>query len=132
MRPNIRSKDLDEIYLCRDLLLSVCALKMDERKYGIHGGDVETSLMLNFKPNSVDMSKAENFVSSAEEDLVPPVGPISRGWIASDLNPDGTVGNANLATARKGLLTTKHQVTGFIDLLRKVRDMPLPSAKTKL
>ena len=104
----------------------------DERKYGIHGGDVETSLMLNFKPNSVDMSKAENFISSAEKDLVPPVGPISRGWIASDLNPDGTVGSANLATARKGLLTTQHQVTGFIDLLRKVRDMPLPSTKTKL
>ena len=104
----------------------------DERKYGIHGGDVETSLMLNFKPNSVDMSKAENFISSAEKDLVPPVGPISRGWIASDLNPDGTVGNASLATAHKGLLTTQHQVTGFIDLLRKVRDMPLPSAKTKL
>ena len=104
----------------------------NESKYGIHGGDVETSLMLNFKPNSVDMSKAENFVSSAENDLVPPVGLISRGWIASDLNPGGTVGNANLATAHKGLLTTQHQVRGFIDLLRNVRDMPLPSAKTKL
>ena len=37
-----------------------------ELKYGIHGGDVETSLMLHFQPDLVDMGAAKNFHSSAQ------------------------------------------------------------------
>ncbi len=103
-----------------------------EKKFGIHGGDVETSLMLEFRPECVDMSKAKNFVSSAETDLISPIGPISRGWIASDLSPDGTVGDASVATAEKGAQTTQHQVSGFIDLLRQVQQMPPPTAPSQI
>ena len=103
-----------------------------EKKFGIHGGDVETSLMLQFRPDCVDMSKAQTFTSSAETDSIPPVGPISRGWIAADLNPDGTVGDAAAGTAEKGAITAQHQVAGFIDLLREVRDMALPTAEARL
>ena len=46
----------------------------------------------------------------------------SYGWVASDLNPEGTVGEAHLATREKGTLTCEHQVAGFITLLRQVRD----------
>ncbi len=98
----------------------------DELKFGIHGGDVETSLMLEFQPDSVDMSKAQDFASTAKDSPIPPTGPISRGWIASDLNPDGTVGDASLATAEKGAVTADLQVQGFIDMLRDVKTMPVP------
>ena len=37
-----------------------------ELAYGIHGGDMETSLMLAFRPETVDMAQARDFVSSAE------------------------------------------------------------------
>lgn len=97
-----------------------------ELSYGIHGGDVETSLMLAFKPHCVDMTKAINFISAAETSLIPPTGPISRGWIASDLNADGTVGDASAATLEKGEETAAHQVKGFIDLLHRVRDSEIP------
>lgn len=103
-----------------------------EQQFGIHGGDVETSMMLNFLPECVDMDKACDFKSSAESDLIPPIGPISRGWIAADLNPDGTVGDASKATAEKGALSTHHQVTGFIELLRKVHKMQVPVASASL
>lgn len=97
-----------------------------EMKYGIHGGDVETSLMLNFCPDLVDMSKAKNFHSTAEDleavATLRPTGAISYGWIASDLNPDGTVGNASIATAEKGKATAEHQARGFISLLREVEE----------
>lgn len=96
-----------------------------ERTYGIHGGDLETSLMLAFNPDTVDMSAAKDFRSSAETSAISPIGPISYGWIASDLSPDGTVGEAHLATAEKGQLTCAHQVAGFVELLRKVRDTPI-------
>ena len=96
-----------------------------ELAYGIHGGDRETSLMLHFRPETVDMAAAEDFGSAAEGAAIPPVGPVSRGWMARDLNPAGTVGEAHLATAEKGAATCAHQVQGFVELLRAVRDTPL-------
>lgn len=94
-----------------------------EGAYGIHGGDRETSLMLHFRPETVDMDAAEDFVSAAETAPVPPVGPISVGWVARDLNPSGTVGEANLATPEKGAATCRHQIAGFIEMLRVVREV---------
>ncbi|MFY9210689.1 MAG: creatininase family protein [Aestuariivita sp.] len=99
-----------------------------ENRFGIHGGDVETSLMLAFQPHTVDMEQARDFRSSAEHGAISPIGPISYGWISSDLNPDGTVGEAHLASAEKGRATCAHQVNGFIELLRKMRDMDGPGA----
>ena len=97
-----------------------------ERAHGLHGGDVETSLMLAFAPHSVDMNAAQDFQTSAEITPIPPVGPVSYGWIASDLNPDGVVGEAARATAQKGRDTAKHQVRGLVGLLQTLRDAPLP------
>ncbi len=97
----------------------------EEHTFGIHGGDVETSLMLAFRPESVDFSKAEHFRSTAEDTPISPIGPISYGWVSRDLNPAGTVGNAAAATAEKGAATCAHQVSGFIELLRTVRATPL-------
>jgi len=97
-----------------------------ELKYGIHGGDVETSLMLHFQPDLVDMGAAKNFHSSAQnlepDALLMPTGSTSYGWIASDLNADGTVGNASIATAEKGAVTATHQADGFINFLREMRN----------
>ncbi|MDD9976223.1 MAG: creatininase family protein, partial [Boseongicola sp.] len=56
-----------------------------ETQFGIHGGDRETSLMLHFRPDTVDMSKAVDFPSTAEEADIPPIGPVSYGCIATDL-----------------------------------------------
>lgn len=97
----------------------------EELAFGIHGGDVETSLMLHFRPESVDMREARRFASSAETGAIPPVGPVAYGWIASDLNPHGAVGDASRATAEKGAATAAHQAAGFLDLLRRMRDAPL-------
>jgi creatinine amidohydrolase len=96
-----------------------------ERAFGIHGGDVETSLMLHFRPDLVDMGAAQDFRSSAEGAAIPPTGPIGYGWIASDLNPAGVVGDAHLATAEKGRLTALHQARGFLSLMAEVRAHPM-------
>ncbi|TIT19972.1 MAG: creatininase family protein [Mesorhizobium sp.] len=101
-----------------------------EDRHGIHGGDVETSLMLHFRPDLVDMAKADNFVSKVaraekEFSLVRQTGTHAFAWIASDLNPNGVVGNASIATAEKGRLTAEHQADGFIGLLRDVRKAKL-------
>ena len=101
-----------------------------EDRYGIHGGDFETSVMLHFRPELVDMTKAQDFYSSvqrAEEefDLLKPTGTHAFAWMASDLNAHGVVGEASKATAQKGRLTAEHQAEGFIRLLQDVRKAKL-------
>lgn len=98
--------------------------------HGIHAGDIETSLMLHFRPDLVDMDKAKFFPSKAvameqEYRHLRPAGRHDFGWMAQDINPDGAVGDASAATAEKGRLTAEHQADGFIALLRDVARFPL-------
>ena len=97
-----------------------------EMQQGIHGGDLETSLMLHFRPELVDMAKARDFRSSfaraAEEfELLRPTGPQAFAWLAADLNEAGVVGNAAAATAEKGRLAAEYQAERFMRLLQDVR-----------
>lgn len=96
-----------------------------ERAQGIHGGDAETSLILHFRPDLVDMSKAEDFRWTHSPVAIPPVGPVAHGWIASDVNPAGVAGEAHLATADKGRAAAEKAVTDMIGLLEKIAAAPL-------
>jgi creatinine amidohydrolase len=104
-----------------------------ERRHGIHGGDAETSLILHFRPDLVDMSRAQNFVSVAAQDeaefkYLRPTGAFGHvyAWIASDINPAGAVGDASIATAEKGKLLAEAQVSGMLELLAEIERMRLP------
>jgi len=106
-----------------------------ENRHGIHGGDSETSLVLHFRPETVDMSKAEDFASVAQRDEqaykhLRPTGMLSYAWIASDINPHGTAGEASRATAEKGRATVEAAVDSFIELLREVERKELPAPAT--
>lgn len=96
-----------------------------ELTHGIHGGDYETSLMLHLCPDTVDMSQAQDFRSSAEDAAIPPTGAMAYGWIASDLNPHGVVGEAHLATAEKGRLTAEKLVADVLGVLQAMRAVSL-------
>ncbi|MDX8353800.1 creatininase family protein [Cognatiyoonia sp. IB215182] len=91
-----------------------------EMAQGIHGGDNETSLMLHFRPDTVDMAKAQDFRWSHSQGDIPPVGAVAHGWIASDVNPAGVAGEAHLATAEKGRKTADHYVSHVITVLQKI------------
>ncbi len=104
-----------------------------ESRYGIHAGDAETSLMLAFRPDAVDMDRAEDFSSTVEEDerrfaLLRATGQHAYAWIASDLNPSGAVGEASRGTAEKGRRLAEHQARGLLTLLDDLRRAPLPGA----
>lgn len=96
-----------------------------EFTYGIHGGDVETSLMLHLHPDLVRMDLAENF-GSAQQDFLKEFkhlrghGPAQFGWKAQDLNAKGALGNAANASAEKGKLSLDHAAEGFVDLLKDI------------
>lgn len=96
-----------------------------ESKFGIHGGDVETSLILHFRPETVDMGAAQDFRSTAETGAISPIGPVAYGWISTDVNPHGVVGEAHLATAEKGRATAEKMAGDMIAFLRKVEAEPV-------
>lgn len=103
-----------------------------EIRYGIHGGDAETSLMLHFRPELVDMRNAKDFQSETrtfERDYrhLSPVGPHELGWMTQEINREGAIGNASIATAEKGRQIAEHQVAAFIELLRDMTRFPLQS-----
>jgi creatinine amidohydrolase len=102
-----------------------------EKRHGIHAGDLETSLMLYFRPDLVRMERAEDFRSIAARDeqrfkYLRPTGTHAYAWIASDLNPAGAVGNAANASAERGRIFADAEVTGMLELLREVEAFPLP------
>jgi creatinine amidohydrolase len=97
----------------------------EEKAIGIHGGDIETSVMLALHPDKVDMAKAEDFPSRQTEFAtrfkhLRAYGPHAFGWKMSDLNKSGVAGNAAVATAEKGEALIAHAVKGLVELLEDV------------
>lgn len=97
----------------------------EEKAIGIHGGDIETSVMLALHPDKVDMAKAADFSSRQTEFTarfrhLRAYGPHAFGWKMSDLNTEGVAGNAAAATAEKGEALITHAVKGLVELLEDV------------
>lgn len=97
----------------------------DDKAIDIHGGDIETSVMLALHPEKVDMSKAANFPSRQSEFIkgfkhLRAYGPHAFGWKMSDLSTQGVAGNAGVATAAKGERLIAHAVQGLVELFEDV------------
>jgi creatinine amidohydrolase len=97
----------------------------DEQRHGVHAGDVETSLMLAGRGDTVRMESAENAVpvtvGMAEEfKWLSAFRPVGFGWMTQDLHPSGALGDATLATAAKGEAALRHGAQGFVELMADV------------
>ncbi len=97
----------------------------DERRHGIHGGDIETSLMLAGRRDTVRMDKAEaaipTTVAMAQEfHWLGAFRPAGFGWMTQDLHASGTVGDATRASPEKGEAALAHGARGFVELLREI------------
>ncbi|THV21585.1 creatininase family protein [Peteryoungia ipomoeae] len=100
-------------------------MRPEDKAVDIHGGDIETSVMLALAPDKVDMTKAEDFPSrqsdfAARFRHLRAYGPHAFGWKMSDLNPQGVAGNASAATAERGERLIAHSVKGLVELLEDV------------
>jgi creatinine amidohydrolase len=97
----------------------------EELRHGIHGGAVETSIMLarypnevrndaiqNFEPLSIAMEKEYRWLSTHR--------PAPFAWQTQDLHPSGAVGDASLASAGKGERLLDHGARAFCELLADV------------
>jgi len=97
-----------------------------EQRHGIHGGLVETSLMLHLRPDLVRMQHATDFRSAwieQEENffVLTPEGGVGFGWETQDLNQAGALGNAAAATAETGRAILEHAAARLALLWDEVR-----------
>jgi creatinine amidohydrolase len=105
--------------------------------HGIHGGDVETSLMLSFRPDLVRCEEMINFISATVEmerkfKQLNATRPAGFGWMAQDLHPSGAMGDASIATATKGELAAVYGAKAFLELLDDVAKINIERFSTEL
>jgi creatinine amidohydrolase len=97
----------------------------EELRHGIHGGAVETSIMLAHYPQHVRKDKIANFSPASiamEKDYrwLSAHRPAPFAWQAQDLHPSGAAGDATLASAEKGQRLLDHGARAFCELLADV------------
>ena len=106
----------------------------DEHRFGIHAGDIETSMMLALEEKSgdrhVDMRQARDFKSTAQDRAAkyPILGNGSSAklaWQMQDYNAMGAAGNAASATAVKGHALIDAAGIQLAKLFQEVSDLPL-------
>jgi creatinine amidohydrolase len=101
-----------------------------EHRFGVHGGDIETSMMLALAPEQVDMSQARDFHSTAQDraqqfDILGNGKSAKLGWQTQDYNATGAVGNAAAASAEKGRALLQAAGNSLARLLAEMERMPL-------
>ena len=108
----------------------------DERRFGIHAGTVETSIMLHLAPDLVRMEHARDFSGllaevEASYDTLRVIGGTYVGWQAQDLHPDGCSGDARQATAAIGKIYVDHIAQGLARLLADASRYPLSNIRNR-
>jgi len=108
----------------------------DEHRFGIHAGDIETSMMLALQPERVDMAQARHFHSSSQDraaryTLLGNGRSAKFGWQMQDYNPAGAAGNAAAATADKGHALIDAAARQLALLLQEIADLPLSTLVDK-
>jgi creatinine amidohydrolase len=106
----------------------------DELAHGLHGGAVETSLVMHLRPDLVRSDALADFPSpgstlAAGGGLLGVEQPVGMGWMAHDLNASGACGNAAAASADKGAPVLEHLAQGLVQLLAEVQAMPAPAPR---
>ena len=107
-----------------------------EHRFGVHGGEVETSMLLHLAPETVHMERAKNFASTSEVragkyHFIGNGRSAKLGWAIEDYNPAGAAGNAAAATAERGAVMVKSSAEGLVALLKEIHDLPADTVGQK-
>ena len=102
----------------------------DELAHGLHGGEVETSLMMHLCPHAVRRDALADFDGlprrwSAEGRVLGVEKPAGIGWLAQDLHPQGVCGRADRADAERGEALLAHWAGALCRLVTELAATPL-------
>lgn len=105
---------------------------LDEAAHDIHGGRLETSMMLYLHANLVRMDKAADFTSATrsmarDRPALFARGAAGFGWLAEDLNPAGAMGNAAAADGVTGQRIVEHASAAFAAAIGDLAGLAAPA-----
>jgi creatinine amidohydrolase len=107
--------------------ISFDGLDPQERAYGFHAGEVETSFLLASVPEMVDRSAyTVNYIAdiSKPEMLLPENAPATFAWLTRDIASSGVMGDPRPATAEKGARWIEQAATGLAAALETMARFP--------
>lgn len=108
---DIMARDLRAEFGLRTFCLSasggavLSGLHPQEKAYGYHAGEVETSLLMAGCPELVKTDQySVNYIAdlSRPEALLPENGPATFAWLTQDIAPSGVLGDPRASSAEKG------------------------------
>ncbi|HLI10751.1 MAG TPA: creatininase family protein [Alphaproteobacteria bacterium] len=107
-----------------------------EIKHGIHGGAIETSMMLHLRPDLVRVEKIGNFMPASlrlakDYAHVQAHGRVPFSWLTQDLNAAGACGDATQASAARGRELIEQAAQSFRAILEEASRMPLDVLKDR-
>ena len=102
----------------------------DEHRFGVHAGEIETSMVLALQPPLVRMAAAQDFDSrsrqrAADYPILGNARSAKFAWAMQDYNAQGAAGNAAAATAAKGQALVDAAAQQLALLLQEVARLPL-------
>lgn len=102
---------------------------VEEHRFGIHAGEIETSMLLALRPERVRMDKAEYFRSTSQDRaqhfaILGNGKSAKLGWMMQDVNANGAAGNAGAATAEKGRAVLDAAGRALAQLLSEIDQLP--------
>ncbi len=106
------------------------AFSAEEVARGLHGGAIETSLVLHLRPDLVRRNKVADFPSAAtawsgDTPELAPKGMPRFAWQVQDLNVQGAVGDARLARAEIGASLVEQAADALLAILGDAARLPL-------
>lgn len=107
-----------------------------EQRFGIHAGEMETSMMLALRPELVDMTQAQNFHSTSQDraqqfSLLGDGRSAKLGWQMQDYNAQGAVGDAAAATAEKGRALLGAAGRSLAQVLGEIDQLPADTLRNR-
>lgn len=97
-------------------------LTPQEREWGIHAGDAETSLLLALLPEHVKMEQAiaEYPPPLPETSLLSLEGKLPFAWVTRDISQSGVIGDPTTATPEKGDRILASLAEGWVKVIEDI------------
>jgi len=104
----------------------------EEREFGIHGGDAETSLVLAIKPGWVRKDRlVRELPDMSGYRYLTLEGKIRFAWAMNDISESGIAGDATAATAEKGEIMLQRMSAALAEAMQEMCAFEISSVKSK-
>ncbi|WP_447555621.1 creatininase family protein [Vreelandella sp. EE22] len=103
------------------------AVDAEELRFGLHGGLLETAMMLHLAPSMVQLDGYEPATPALPEapgHLVSPEGAAAFAWLGEDLSTHGVAGDATGAKAELGKRLVEHYATMLAQIVKETAALP--------